>query len=230
MSSHAARTSSARLHAPAPMKMARRRTALILAATFVLVASLGWLLGDRLDPTRRLASTHVGRPLPFAIARFALTDQSGHAVDDTALRGKIWVADFVFLQCGDTCARLTRRLLALQRDSARRPWANSVRFVSFSVDPDDGPTTLARYRRSWQQRPDARWQLLAADRTFPRLAVAMGLADSASDVPASLVVNSRFLFLVDRDGMVRGRYDGFSDRDVQRLGRDLALLASEPPP
>ncbi len=71
-----------------------------------------------------------------------------------------------------------------------------------------------------------RWHVLAADsRSFPKLAVAMGLADVESDVPNAFVVSSRFMSLVNADGIVRSRYDAFDDREAERLARDLSALA-----
>ncbi|HEX4460953.1 MAG TPA: SCO family protein [Polyangia bacterium] len=196
-----------------------------LSVGFVLVA--GGLLGRRLDPTRRLAAARIKRPTPFALPEFHLVDQEGRAIDKAQLAGHVVVADFVFLQCGDTCARLTRRFRALQRQTAAQAWGSALRFVSFSVDSDDTPPTLARYRRDYGP-PDGRWRLVAADeRDFPRLAVGMGLADVTSDVPNAFVASSRYMFVIDREGIVRNRYDGFSDDDAERLARDVAALAQD---
>jgi hypothetical protein len=66
--------------------------------------------------------------------------------------------------------------------------------------------------------------LVADDQTFPKLAVGLGLAAAEADVPAAFLATSRYMFLVDRDGIVRGTYDGLDDDAVDRLGDDLAAL------
>jgi protein SCO1 len=206
------------------------RTGAVMMLSLLLVVTLGAGLGRWLDPTRRLADVRLKRAPPYELPDFALVDQEGHATTKRSLAGKTWVASFAFIECGNLCTLVSRRMARLMRDTAGERWANDVRFVSFSVAPEDGPPVLARFRKSFGDGDDARWRLLAADdATFPALAVKMGLADSAAAVPDAFLVTSRFMFLVDGDGTVRGGYDGVRDGDVRRLAADLAALAGGAP-
>jgi len=189
--------------------------------SLVVIAVGGSWLGRWLDPTRRLHLGGLYRQPPFALPDFTLVDDAGQPFGKRQLDGHVVVAAFVFLQCGDTCALVNRRVAAL----AREVGDPAVRFVSFSVDAADGPATLARYRRAWDRRRDPRWRFVAADeQRFPAFAVAMGVAGDPADVPAAFADNGRYLFLIDASGVVRRSYDGLDDDDARALGDDLAAL------
>ena len=195
---------------------------LLVLASIVVVALGGSWLGRWLDPTRRLHLGGLSRQPPFALPDFTLVDDGGRPIGKRDLDGHVVVADFVFLQCGDTCALVNRRVAEL----ARRVADPEVRFVTFSVDAGDGPATLARYRRAWDRRHDPRWRFVAADAVrFPAFAVDVGLATDTADVPGAFAYNGRYLFLIDRAGVVRRGYDGLDDDEARALGDDLQALA-----
>lgn len=195
-----------------------------MLVSLVVVALGGSWLGRWLDPTRRLHLGALYRQPPFALPDFALLDEGGRPFAKRDLDGHVAVADFVFLQCGDTCALVNRRLAELARTAADP----TLRFVTFSVDSADGPATLARYRRAWDRRHDPRWRFVAADAVrFPAFAVEAGLAADAADVPAAFADNGRWLLLIDRGGVVRRSYDGLDDDQARALADDLKALAHE---
>jgi len=169
-----------------------------------------------------------GKPLPVLgdLPHFALTDRSGELVDSEQLRGKVWIADFIFTRCPDYCPALTARMAQLQKRLARDP--DPVRLVSFSVDPEhDTPAVLAAYAaRAGAQPP---WLFL----TGPRDALAGLLRDGfrvayADDGPptAPITHSDRFV-LVDRGLRLRGYYHGNDPQDVDRLAVDAEALRRE---
>lgn len=195
-----------------------------MLVSIVVIAIGGSWLGRWLDPTRRLHLGTLYRQPPFVLPDFSLVDDAGRPFGKRDLDGHVVVADFVFLQCGDACALVSRRLSELTRKVADP----TVRFVSFSVDAEDGPPTLARYRRAWDRRQDPRWRFVAADGAhFPAFAVGVGLAADAADVPGAFADNGRWLLLIDGSGVVRRGYDGLDDDQVRALADDLKALAHE---
>lgn len=85
---------------------------------------------------------------------FTLTERSGRTITLADLRGKIWIANFFYSQCTQTCPMQTANMAALQKDFANEP---DVRFVSFSVDPEhDTPEFLRAYAVRYNADPE-RW-------------------------------------------------------------------------
>src|SRR5215475_9533102 len=48
----------------------------------------------------------------YPVPDFSLTDQTDKTVTLHELKGKVWVADFIFTNCGGTCPVMTERCLA----------------------------------------------------------------------------------------------------------------------
>ncbi len=182
------------------MSSARGRTLLLALAAVVIAGGL-------------MARRHHERA--WRAPAFAFLDQHGRTVTGVTLRGRPWIADFIFTRCTSACPLLTARMVLLQRRLA----ASDLRFVSFSVDPEhDTPVTLQRYAQEWHG-DDERWHLLATT-PAPLEEVAAGLHAMA----AQTMHSNRFV-LVDGDGVVRGTYDGSDDGAMDRLARDAAALA-----
>jgi cytochrome oxidase Cu insertion factor (SCO1/SenC/PrrC family) len=154
--------------------------------------------------------------IPFPLPDFLLIDHNGQTLSRADMLGHVWVASFVLVHRGIASAVVTQRLRAVAN---RVPQAD-VRFVSFSIDPDDAPPVLDRFRQA-VGAADWRWRFVAADEvSFPEIADALGLHASPFDVPA------RFL-VIDDGGIVRASFDAFDDAQLAQL---TALLATFNPP
>ena len=74
-------------------------------------------------------------PVLWAAPEFSLVDQEGAPTSKASLRGRVWIANFIFTRCTSVCPTLTARMRALQRKLPNP----ELRFVSFSVDPEHDP-------------------------------------------------------------------------------------------
>jgi protein SCO1/2 len=179
----------------------------------------GWLGCDRDRP----------EPVPVmgVVQSFSFVDQDGRPVSEADLRGKPWVAAFMFTRCPTVCPRITRRMRDLQRESAERELG--LRFVSFSVDPDhDTPEVLRRYAA--EHGADlATWSFLTGDaaslrnlgeRVF-KLAVEGEAAPGAEHFGIS---HGAHLVLVDPALEIRGYYRSGEDSEMARLLEDAERL------
>lgn len=156
------------------------------------------------------AMTAVG---PDAETPFGLAD----------MKGKIWIADFVFTRCAGPCPLMTARLSKL---GERLP--PEVSLLTVSVDPaGDTPERLRAYAR--HHGADARrWVFLrgGTEETYRLLYAGFRLPMSTdpSAPPETRVTHSTRFVLVDRAGAVRGYYDALSDLDNDALARDARRL------
>lgn len=158
-----------------------------------------------------------------AVPAFTLTAQSGQPfVSATALRGHIWIADFIYTHCTGPCPMMTTRMRRIQQSLESRP---QVRLVSFTVDPErDTPAVLAAYAERFHADP-ARWYFLTGERTalqsLNRQAFKLG------DVDATLEHSTRFV-LVDGRSRIRGYYHSGDPDSMAKLLDDVAALEKEP--
>jgi protein SCO1/2 len=181
---------------------------------------LGVLVAFGLGACRPAAAPPVLGDVP----PFRLVDQRGEPFGSEELRGRVWVANFIFTTCPDICPALTAQMRRL--DTLLEP-AERPRRVSFSVDPvRDTPEVLRRYAE--QHRTGSDWAFLTGERP----AIAALLMDGfhvafANDGPPSQpITHSDRLVLVDEDLRIRGYYHGRVDEDLERLVRDLRAVAT----
>ncbi len=161
---------------------------------------------------------------------FLATAESGVPIRRADLGGKVVVADFVFTTCTGICPGMTAKMKALSEGLRDEP---RVRFVSFTVDPDnDTPEVLARYAREHGADP-ARWSFLRIEKPGLRRLVREGfklaVEDAAPGAAEPILHSTRFV-LVDTAGVIRGYYDSDRPGAMAALAQDARRLASEGAP
>lgn len=145
-------------------KRFRWRCGLLVAAAMVTLTLYTGCTqnGDRTSPTESgilsvpLQHRRLGRVPPFA-----LIERNGKDITLADLRGKVWIADFIFTQCVDACPLMSATMARLQSEFVNEP---DLRLVSISVDPEyDTPAILARYATQFGADPD-RWYFLTGEK------------------------------------------------------------------
>jgi len=157
---------------------------------------------------------------------FAFANTDGRVIDVSALRGHVWIADFIFTRCTTMCPVITAKMSLLRRSI---PSAD-IRFVSFSIDPEyDSPDVLKAYAARWNADP--RWLLLSPPASqIADLAKALHVPfERTTDRQEPIQHTSQF-FLIDRRGHVRGVYGSLDDKAVLRLVADATMLDADAEP
>ena len=151
-----------------------------------------------------------------------LTDQAGRPFDESRLKGRVWIADFIFTSCAGSCPGMSAKLAELQR---RLP--PEVLLVSFSVDPKrDTPPVLAEYARRYGAHPDRWFFLTGLEETMVQPFIGQGFELSVAEggSPEEPIVHSVRFVLVDRDWQIRGYYDSTDPAQIEKLVRDAGSL------
>lgn len=146
--------------------------------------------------------------------------QNNVAMSSAELEGSIWVASFMFTSCGGSCPVMNSNLAKLQDEFAD---IENLTFVSFTVDPErDSVSVLKSYAAKYGAR-DGRWQFVHMPKDAVAKLSAQGFLLGNVDSPA--MHSSRFA-LVDRDGKIRGYFDGLDEEAMQKLRKALRSLAN----
>jgi len=159
----------------------------------------------------------------FPAAEFALVDQDGKPFGHQDLKGKPYVAAFVFTQCASTCPRMTAQMAEMQKDLPPE-----VQLVSFSVDPKrDTPEVLKRYAATYKA-DESRWRFLTGERDAI-VNVAKGMmVDVKEQEGDHAILHSERLFLVDGENRVRKLYHSRDADAAKELIADAKYLVSHP--
>jgi protein SCO1/2 len=115
----------------------------------------------------------------------------------------------------------------LHQQLAQRPGGfDGVRLVSFSLDPQrDTPEVLAEYADALDATPDD-WAFLRGPQqdVWSLSQDGFKLAVYESGDPDNPIGHTGKIVLVDRQGMIRGFYDGLTPEGMAELRRDLIRL------
>ncbi|MEY4275179.1 MAG: SCO family protein [Aquirufa sp.] len=166
------------------------------------------------------------------IPSFQLTDESGKPFSSASLQGKIFVANFFFTRCGTICPKITSQVSRATDTFNQDP---EIRFISLSVDPNfDKPEKLSAYAKRFEA-DSTRWTFLTGDKKVIYPLILKGFHvpladaseyDAAIKNPDETFIHSERLVLVDKDGVIRGFYDGTDKKEVDRLIMEIKVLKS----
>jgi protein SCO1 len=200
----------------------------------VSVLSLGIILGTffwlKLAPRPGLTGWDA-KPLEGlqrygSVPQFSLVERSGKAITLADLRGSIWIADFIYTTCQDTCPMQTAEMAQLQEEWKDR---EGLKLVSFSVDPEkDTTAVLSRYADRYKA-DGQRWLFLTGAKEEISRLVQAGFRLSAVALPGdgnvgSVIVHSPRFVLIDKQAEIRGYYDSRDPQALQRLKADVETL------
>jgi protein SCO1/2 len=166
-------------------------------------------------------------PRVAQVPAFELRDQDGALVTRDALRGHVWVANFMFTSCPDVCPILTAKMAGVRTRLVgdRVP----VRIVSFTVDAQtDTPAVLKQYARERSADFDD-WRFLTGPLDQVKHVIVEGFKQGIQPQPAQAgqpqaILHGSHFVLVDRELYIRGYYASDGD-GLLRLARDARILA-----
>lgn len=161
-----------------------------------------------------------------AVPQFSFTERSGKEIRRADLRGKVWIVDFIYTSCTDTCPLQSAEMARIQNDLKNR---TDLKLVSISVDPErDTPEVLRNYSERFKADPE-RWLFLTGNREEIYNLVQKGFrlsavpAEGGNEANGVILHSSRFV-LVDGDGHIRGYYNSEEPEALMRLRRDVKKL------
>jgi len=173
---------------------------------------------------------HKNNKLKHIIADFSFQNQNNQTITQDDYKDVIYVADFFFTTCPTICPIMKDNMVWLQEQIKDYP---DVKLLSFSVTPDiDTPEVLHEYAKE-KGVIDEKWNMLTGDKkeiyylarqSF--LAVKTGSPEEMYDM-----VHTENFILVDKNGRIRGFYDGTlldeekeDTKNVEQLLEDIQWL------
>ncbi len=206
-----------------PNKQQKIQKILLAASITLMLFSLGefaWL-NFRLSGRNQDGAASSSLPALTQLPQFTLIERSGRPMGLEDLRGKIWIADFIFTRCPGPCPLMTSRMARLQSSLEGK---SDVLLVSFSVYPEnDTPEVLTKYADQYHADRQ-HWFFLTGEKSaIHQLAQNGFLVGGVDDV---MMHTTRFI-LVDRQARVRGYYDSNEEESLQKLMKDIETLLRE---
>ncbi len=181
-----------------------------------------WRLGG-------VSQKSLGGPGDFGtVPDFSLVERSKRTINLHDLRGKIWITNFIFTACTETCPTQSAAMARLQSDLDLK---GKIKLVSITVHPKrDTPEVLSQYASRFGAHPD-QWYFLTGNKEEIYRLAQEGFRLSAAQVPNSTdnqaFIHSSRLVLVDGEAKIRGYYESNDPQALHKLTHDIKLILGQ---
>ena len=169
------------------------------------------------------------RVAPISYVRpFAFTDQDGKTFTQKDVAGKVCVVEYFFTTCKGVCPIMNGNM---KKVYDRFKNADNFLIVSHTSDPKtDSAAKLKSYSNSLGVS-NSKWVFLTGrkDSLYNMARVSYAIADPANNVKD---INDDFIHtqnwaLVDKEGKVRGIYDGLKEEEISDMMKEIKNLLKE---
>ena len=160
-------------------------------------------------------------PVIGGIPDFEFIDSEGRDVGLSTLKGKVWVADFIFTTCTMACPIMTGNMNIIHKKYKKN---DDIRLVSISVYPEyDTPEVLKKYASQYEANTD-NWHFLTGNESTVKEVIKDGFKIGDYE---DIIFHSEKFALVDRNGMIRAYYNGMKSEDMKKLKKDINNLLKQ---
>ena len=169
----------------------------------------------------KLTSEQEPLPVIGSIPEFEFIDSEGQSVNLNTLKGKVWVADFIFTTCTMACPIMTDNMNTIHKKYKKN---DDLRLVSISVYPEyDTPEVLKEYASLYNANTD-KWHFLTGKEATVKNIIKNGFKIGDDE---DIIFHSEKFALVDKNGMIRSYYNGMKTEDMDKLKKDINRLLKQ---
>jgi len=169
----------------------------------------------------------AGDTVYHTISDFQFVNQDSVVVTNETFKGKIYVTDFFFTTCRTICPIMKTQMARVNNAVKDMP---DVLIVSHSIDPEyDTVGLLHDFAERLGAKSDKWYFLTGQPRDYVfNIAQTSYFSTAMEDKtePDGFIHSGAFL-LIDKEGRIRGKYDGTVEEDVNRLLSDINRLRNE---
>jgi protein SCO1/2 len=160
------------------------------------------------------------------IGKFMFVNQDSQIVTNETFKDKIYVADFFFTTCRTICPIMKSQMLRVYEKFENDP---EVLILSHTIDPEYDTVGLLHDYADRLGVKSLKWHFVTGNQdsiydVAEKSYFATALEDATE--PDGFIHSGAFL-LIDKEQRIRGKYDGTSDEDVNRLLEDIQRLKKE---
>jgi len=160
------------------------------------------------------------------IRDFNFTNQDNLPVTNETFKNKVYVADFIFLNCPSICPKMNTNMLDVYRVFENN---QNVLFLSHTIDPENDSISRLKAYSDNLAILSSKWHFVTGHQdSIYEIAEKSYFAQAYPDSTApGGYVHSGGLLLIDGNRQIRGVYDGTDTIETKRLVNDIKKLLKE---
>ncbi|RYD57390.1 MAG: SCO family protein [Sphingobacteriales bacterium] len=208
--------------------MSNKKTVIILVTFFILLSAvfMGYFYKETRVKVKKLPV--LGNP-GQKVTDFSFTDQDGKTLTLNDVKGKVYVTEYFFTTCKGICPKMNENMTRVYNAYKGN---SDFMILSHTVDPKkDTVQAMKEYSLRFEANPE-QWKFLTGDKKelydMARYSYLVSATDDTTgvDIASDFIHTDKFV-LVDRDGRIRGQYDGTKPASVGALIADIGILLKE---
>jgi protein SCO1/2 len=166
-------------------------------------------------------------PVLNYVQDFTFIDQNGKQLLQKDLTGKVYVAEYFFTTCKGICPKMNANMQTVYEQYKNEP---DFAVVSHTCMPEVDSVPLMK---AYSQKMNAgkNWFFVTGSKdSLYKMARESYLLDNEKNNSMNIkdqFIHTQFFSLVDKEGRVRGVYDGLKKDELDKLSRDIKDLLSE---
>lgn len=161
------------------------------------------------------------------IPQFSFVNQNGESVTNATFKDHIYIADFFFTSCPGICPKLTKNMGDVQETYKDD---DDIKLLSHTVMPWRDSIPLLKAYAEKHHVDSSKWHLVTGDKDALYQIARTGYfadEDFTKTQDESNFIHTENFVLVDKQGYIRGVYNGTLEIDVERLKRHIKILKQE---
>lgn len=168
-------------------------------------------------------------PVLNHVQPFHFVNQDGKPVDERAVQGKVYVAEYFFTTCQSICPIMNKNLVAVYEEFKNE---DGFMILSHTCDPETDSAAQLKHYSDSMKVDTKRWMFVTGrkDSLYNSARNSYLLDDPKNNFTSidQQFLHTQFMALVDKSGKVRKIYDGLKKDELEELKRDIRDLLAEP--
>lgn len=200
----------------------KKKTWLFLIFFAFLFSGFYIFLNSTIDSSKSLL------PVLNNVRPFSFDRQDGKQITESDVAGKVYTAEFFYSTCDGICPKMNRNMKQVFETFKGN---NDFLILSHTVDPDtDSIGRLKVYADSLGADTQSWWFLTGTKESLYKTARESYILDDPNNNAVNVdedFLHTQFFALVDKQGRVRGIYDGLKKDEIQKMIHDIKELLEE---
>lgn len=160
------------------------------------------------------------------VGAFNLVDQDSNIITENYFKNKIYITDFFFVTCPTICPKMATQMLRVYKEFIKN---GNVLFLSHTVMPEEDSVSVLKEYASKLKTDANKWKFVTGEKKqiYNLARKTYFAAITEGDGGVDDFIHTENFVLVDKEKRLRGFYDGTSEKDVDRLIKDVYTLLLE---
>jgi protein SCO1/2 len=167
-------------------------------------------------------------PVLSYVQDFTFTDQDGKPFSKRNVDGKVYVTEYFFTTCKGICPKMNENMKIVYEKYKSEP---DFAIISHTSMPETDSVPLMKAFSKTMGADSLKWHFVTGSKdSLYKMARESYLLDNEKNNSMNIndqFIHTQFFAVIDKEGRVRGVYDGLKKDEVDKLSKDIKDLLRE---